>query len=72
MTHLQTYISMLRGINVAGHKTIKMAELKALYESLRLTNVTTYIQSGNVIFQSRNDNPVSVAAAIEKAVEKAF
>ena len=49
---MQTYISMLRGINVSGQKKIHMAELKSLYESLGLGNVQTYVQSGNVVFDS--------------------
>ena len=49
---MKSYISLLRGINVSGHKIIKMSELKELYESLNFTNVTTYIQSGNVVFCS--------------------
>ncbi|HYK77648.1 MAG TPA: DUF1697 domain-containing protein [Daejeonella sp.] len=49
---MTTYISMLRGINVSGHKKILMADLKALYENLNFQNVSTYIQSGNVIFHS--------------------
>ena len=69
---MHTYISMLRGINVSGQKMIKMTELKALYESLRLKNVTTYIQSGNVIFQSKEKDPVSLGDAIEKAIDKTF
>lgn len=50
---MPVYISILRGINVSGHKLIKMTELKALYESLGYTSVKTYIQSGNVVFQSQ-------------------
>ena len=46
------YMSMLRGINVSGQKTIKMTDLKSLYESLGFDNIVTYIQSGNVIFDS--------------------
>jgi uncharacterized protein (DUF1697 family) len=69
---MHTYISMLRGINVSGQKLIKMTELKALYESLRLKNVATYIQSGNVIFQSKGKDPVSLGGVIEKAIEKSF
>jgi uncharacterized protein (DUF1697 family) len=72
MAASNTYISMLRGINVSGQKAIKMAELKALYESLHLTNVTTYIQSGNVIFQSAISDPLKIAASIERAIEKSF
>ena len=45
-------ISLLRGINVGGHHQIKMEALRALYESLGLREVQTYIQSGNVIFKT--------------------
>jgi uncharacterized protein (DUF1697 family) len=47
-----TYISMLRGINVSGRRLIPMAELRRLYESLESANVRTYLQSGNVVFDS--------------------
>jgi uncharacterized protein (DUF1697 family) len=47
------YISLLRGINVSGQKKILMTDLKALYESLGFANVQTYIQSGNVAFESK-------------------
>ena len=63
---------MLRGINVARHNIIKMAELKALYESLRFSDVTTYIQSGNVIFKSKEKDPSAVSAAIVRGIEKKF
>jgi uncharacterized protein (DUF1697 family) len=46
------YISLLRGINVGGHNVIKMAELRSLFESMGLGVVKTYIQSGNVLFES--------------------
>ncbi|OAS16354.1 DUF1697 domain-containing protein [Paenibacillus oryzisoli] len=44
------YIAMLRGINVSGQKIIKMDRLRQLFESMAFRNVSTYIQSGNVIF----------------------
>ncbi len=47
-----TYISMLRGVNVGRGKRIDMNDLKDLYRSLGFHNTTTYIQSGNIIFQS--------------------
>lgn len=50
---MATHISILRGINVSGQKKILMADLKALYEGLGFENVTTYIQSGNVIFTAQ-------------------
>ena len=45
-------MALLRGINVSGHKKIKMPELKTMFENLGFTNVRTYIQSGNVVFES--------------------
>ncbi|MED2801418.1 DUF1697 domain-containing protein, partial [Bacillus thuringiensis] len=46
------YVALLRGINVGGHKVIKMADLKRLFESIELKHVKTYIQSGNIVFES--------------------
>ncbi|MBN4062481.1 MAG: hypothetical protein COA57_06240 [Flavobacteriales bacterium] len=63
---METYIAMLRGINVSGQKKIKMADLKAHFEQLNFKNVQTYIQSGNVIF----NNKKSAAAMLEKAIEQ--
>ncbi len=49
------YIALLRGINVSGHKKILMADLRKLLLEKGLKNVQTYIQSGNVIFESNKD-----------------
>lgn len=49
---MQTYISILRGINVSGHRVIKMDVLKKLYLNLGISNIQTYIQSGNVVFRT--------------------
>ena len=68
---IQTYISILRGINVSGHKRILMTELKVLYEELGFTDVKTYIQSGNVIFRTK-DNKEEVIVKIERAIKKKF
>lgn len=46
------YIALLRGINISGQKIIKMANLKEILSSAGLSNVQTYIQSGNIIFES--------------------
>ena len=46
------YIALLRGINVGGHRKVAMKRLKTLFESLGYTNVVTYLNSGNVIFES--------------------
>lgn len=66
-----TYISLLRGINVSGKKKIIMKELKTLYESLGFTNVLTYIQSGNVIFESNEDDTV-IVNKIETAINQKY
>ena len=49
---MKTWIALFRGINVGGNNILAMAELKRNLESLNLSNVRTYIQSGNVVFDS--------------------
>ncbi len=66
------YISMLRGINVSGQKKIKMKELHALYVSLGFKNVHTYIQSGNVVFESEEENVTTVAEKIEHKISETY
>lgn len=51
---MTTYISILRGINVSGKNIIKMDALRKMYKNLGFENVTTYVQSGNVVFVSKN------------------
>ncbi len=69
---MQTYISMLRGINVSGQKKIRMADLKSLYESLGLENVQTYVQSGNVVFDSPEKDTAKLTKSIEAQIEKVY
>jgi Uncharacterized protein conserved in bacteria len=67
------YLSLLRGINIGGHKKIKMSDLKALYESLGFGQVATYIQSGNVLFSSdTNESEAELASRIGNAIETKF
>jgi uncharacterized protein (DUF1697 family) len=47
---MTTYLAMLSGINVGGHKTIAMPKLRASFGALGFAKVTTYVQSGNVVF----------------------
>ncbi len=63
------YISLLRGINVGGHNIVPMARLKTLYESCGFKNVVTYIQSGNVIFDSAERNIDGLCMKIEDVIE---
>jgi uncharacterized protein (DUF1697 family) len=66
------YIALLRGINVGGNRIIKMAELKEAVETGGFTNVTTYIQSGNIIFESDENNPDKVTEKLEETLLKRF
>ena len=61
---MQTFISLLRGINVSGQKKILMVDLKSLYEELGFTNVQTYIQSGNVLFEHKEITPAKLQEMI--------
>ena len=67
---MNTFIALLRGINVGGHKKIMMADLKMLFESLGFEKVTTYIQSGNVVFRSKEE--ANLAGIIAKAIETKY
>ena len=64
------YVAFLRAINVGGHAIIKMTDLKKMFESAGLQNVQTYIQSGNVIFESEEDEE-ALTKRIERQLEKA-
>jgi uncharacterized protein (DUF1697 family) len=63
-------ICMLRGVNVGGHNKIKMDALKALCVSLKLKDPQTFIQSGNVIFRTEENDLANVAKRIGDAIQK--
>jgi uncharacterized protein (DUF1697 family) len=65
-------ISMLRGVNLGPHNRVKMEELRALYESLKLREPQTYVQSGNVVFKTDERDLVKLAKRIEGGIEKEF
>ena len=64
------YVAFLRAINVGGHTIIKMTDLKKMFESCGLENVQTYIQSGNVIFESDENDATLLERQIERQLEK--
>ncbi len=66
------YISILRGINVGGRRKILMADLKVLYKELGFSNVTTYIQSGNVAFDSPKTESQKLSGKIKEAIDKTY
>ncbi|HVN18329.1 MAG TPA: DUF1697 domain-containing protein [Dongiaceae bacterium] len=65
-------ISMLRGVNVGPHNRIKMHALRALYASLKLEDARTYVQSGNIIFRTKEKNTPQLATKIRTAILKKF
>ena len=66
------YIALLRGINVGGNKIIKMKDLVEMFVSFGFKNVKTFIQSGNVIFDSSKTNIELVKSKIEKGLTKSL
>jgi uncharacterized protein (DUF1697 family) len=66
------WVCLLRGINVGGNNLIKMTELAACLLDAGLGNVTTYIASGNVLFEHSDVKPEKLEALIEKTLSKRF
>ncbi|MGR4877078.1 DUF1697 domain-containing protein [Pseudoxanthomonas sp. LARHCG66] len=65
---MTTYIALLRGINVGKAKRIAMMDLRALLDGLGHTGVATLLNSGNVVFQSRQKTPTKLAVEISAAI----
>lgn len=68
---MQRYVAFLRAINVGGH-TVKMDRLRALFEELPLENVSTFIASGNVIFEAPADDVGTLERRIDRHLERAL
>ena len=66
------YVALLRGVNVGGRTLVKMADLKACFEDLGFGGVSTYIASGNVLFESDEADAAALATTIEAAIEQRF
>ena len=69
---MPVFISFLRGVNVGGHNMIKMDALRALYESLGFRNPQTYVNSGNVVFHTKERNAALLTKKIQDSIEKNF
>jgi uncharacterized protein (DUF1697 family) len=69
---MKTFIALLRGINVGGKTMVPMPELRSLFASMGLEDVSTYIQSGNVVFSSPTGDAQALPVAIEERIEEAF
>jgi len=69
---MATHVALLRGINVGGNNRVPMAELREVVTSLGHTGVTTYIQSGNVLFTAAATSTSELAPALETAITDTF
>ncbi len=69
---MASHVALLRGINLAGRNKVPMADLREAVTSLGHTGVTTYIQSGNVLFSTAETDSATLAAALESAIEDRF
>jgi uncharacterized protein (DUF1697 family) len=61
---MKRWIGLFRGINVVGNNILPMATLVRHLEAMKLKNVKTYIQSGNVVFDTTSKNPTSLTKSI--------
>ena len=66
------YVALLRGINVGGNNKVSMKELKTLLDSLGFKNVSTYINSGNIIFESTAKDTNKITQKIEAGIKENF
>lgn len=64
------YLALLRGVNVGGKNLVRMADLRAAFEDMGFAAVTTYIQSGNVLFRAPRQRREVVSARIESELSR--
>ena len=64
------YVALLRGINVGGNNIIKMNELKIIFEKMNFSDIQTYIQSGNVIFNDLEKDKLKLGKKIERKLSE--
>jgi uncharacterized protein (DUF1697 family) len=69
---METFVALLRGINVGGKTMVSMPELRSLFESLGHEDVRTYVQSGNVVFRTSSDDREALSAELEERIGSAF
>lgn len=69
---MNRYISILRGINVSGKNLIKMAQLRLTFENMGFQQVSTYVQSGNIIFSGKKIQKSDLERIISEQLKKDF
>jgi len=67
---MPVYIALLRGVNLAGHKMVAMADLRAMLEALGFTDVRSLLQSGNLVFQARAQASTTVERKLEQEAQR--
>ncbi|WP_061322017.1 DUF1697 domain-containing protein [Clostridium botulinum] len=69
---MRRYIALLRGVNISGKNKVPMAELKKAFDELGFGEVKTYLNSGNVIFSSGEENTEGLMRRIESMIKEQF
>ena len=69
---MATFVALLRAVNVGGRNQLPMARLRALFESFGYTDVTSYIQSGNIVFDSPSRKSAALASEVQGALTEAL
>ncbi len=69
---MQTWIVLLRGTNVGGKNILPMKDLRTLLNELGFENISTYIQSGNCVFQSNQIDADKISSEIGNAIDRQF
>jgi uncharacterized protein (DUF1697 family) len=69
---LTIFVALLRGINVGGKNMISMSSLKASFERIGFKDVSTYINSGNIIFKAKEDDARKLEVSIEKMLSREY
>ena len=71
-SRLNVFVALLRGVNVGGNNMISMSSLKKSFETLGFTQVTTYINSGNIVFQTKEGDARKLERKIEQMLSKDY
>jgi uncharacterized protein (DUF1697 family) len=66
------YVALLRGINVGGKNKVPMSDLRQIAEALGHSEIATYIQSGNLVFTSGDEDPIALADALEAEIARSL
>jgi uncharacterized protein (DUF1697 family) len=69
---MTTYVALLRGVNVGGHNSIAMADLRAMLGKMGFADARTLLQSGNAVFRAKTQAPAKLEQQLEAETKKRF